>query len=261
MTPPSEQPSRFDGHHYPQVIPEPEVIEPGAPAPWSTLPLSSRSGLALAAVRDALEREGRLLENGPASEVSALSVVGDASPTPITVRSAVLLALFEEEGETRIILTRRAFSLRHHRGEIALPGGRLEGEETPVEGALREAREEVGLDPELVTPFAWLSPLVSYASGTSIWPVVGLLGGRPELTIDPSEVDRVFSVAIADLVAEGAFLEERWRRASDGPRGDRDGFFPIQFFKVPGDVIWGATSRVLTEFLCVVTGVPTPDHG
>lgn len=261
MTPPSEQPSRFDGHHYPQVIPEPDVVEPGSPAPWSTRPLSSRTGLTLAAVLDGLKREGRLLESGSASQSSALSVVGDAASTPITVRSAVLVPLFEEGDETRIILTRRAFSLRHHRGEIALPGGRLEGDETPIEGALREAREEVGLDPELVRPVAWLSPLVSYASGTSIWPIVGTLVGRPELTIDPTEVDRVFSVALAELVADGAFLEERWRRASDEARGDGDGSFPISFYKVPGDLIWGATARVLTELLSIVTGVPTPDHG
>jgi hypothetical protein len=76
---------------------------------------------------------------------------------------------------------------------------------------------------------------------------------------DPAEVDRAFSVSLKDLVAEGAFLEERWRRAVRRPGADEDGYFPIYFFAVPGDVIWGATARVLTELLCLVTGVEWPD--
>ena len=63
---------------------------------------------------------------------------------PITLRSAVLAALFEEDGEAQLVLTRRSMSLRHHRGEIALPGGRCDLDETPTETALREAQEEIG---------------------------------------------------------------------------------------------------------------------
>jgi hypothetical protein len=61
------------------------------------------------------------------------------------------------------------------------------------------------------------------------------------------------------LLADGAFLAERWRRASPRPGADKDGYFPIYFYAVPGDVIWGATARVLTELLCVLTGVAWPD--
>jgi hypothetical protein len=79
------------------------------------------------------------------------------------------------------------------------------------------------------------------------------------LVIDPAEVDRAFAVTLKDLMADGAFLEERWRRDGLRPGSDDEGYFPIHFYAVPGDVIWGATARVLTELLCLVAGVTWPD--
>jgi 8-oxo-dGTP pyrophosphatase MutT (NUDIX family) len=149
-------------------------------------------------------------------------------------------------------------SLRHHRGEIALPGGRCDLDETPTETALREAREEIGLTSSLVTPLAWLSPIVTFASGSSIWPIVGTLESRPMFAIETAEVDRAFTVSLSDLVAEGAFVEERWRRLEPRPGAGDDGYFPIYFFKVPGEVIWGATARVVAELLALVTGATWP---
>jgi hypothetical protein len=84
---------------------------------------------------------------------------------------------------------------------------------------------------------------------------VGTLEGRPELTINPSEVDRAFTVALSDLVDEGAFIEERWRRPILRPGADEEGFYPLFFFKVPGDLLWGATAMVLAELLSIATGV------
>ncbi|HEY5111021.1 MAG TPA: CoA pyrophosphatase [Acidimicrobiales bacterium] len=259
MTPNPQRPTRFVGHLFPQVIPDPGEVEPGAPAPWAILPSSSRSNLSLDHVATMLRSSHRLLGTDfPPDQPAELAFVADAAPVPIARRSAVLMALFEEEGEAHVILTRRALSLRHHKGEIALPGGRCEEDESAVETALREAHEEVGLEPSLVTPLAWLSPIISFASSSAIWPIVGTLTHRPTFTINEAEVDRVFTVALKDLVAEGAFVEERWRRSEPRPGADPDGSFAIYFFKVPGDVIWGATARVLTELLCHVTGVPWP---
>jgi 8-oxo-dGTP pyrophosphatase MutT (NUDIX family) len=256
MSPSVGRPERFAGHQYPQIIPAPEEIMPGGPAPWSHLPRSARSNLTLDLVRSRLSDAHRLLATTEAPALAEdLVVVADAPPVTVVHRSAVLAALFEEGGETQIVLTRRSFQMRVHRGEIALPGGRSHDGETSVETALREAHEEVGLDPAAVTPVAWLSPIAAFGAGSSIWPIVGTLEGRPELTIDPREVDRAFTVALSDLVAEGAFIEERWRRAILRPGADEDGYFPLHFFKVPGDLVWGATARVLTELLSLVTGV------
>ena len=251
--------ARFGNHEYPQIIPEPAEIATGALAPWSKLAPALRRGLTLAVIEERLRAHGRHLEvssvPGSSPEMRAFT----APPASPVRRSAVLVALFEEDGETHLVLTRRSFALRHHRGEIALPGGRSDAHETPVQTALREAREEVGLVETDVTPIGWLNPLVSFVSNSAIWPVVGLLAHRPELHADPSEVERVFTVSLAELAADGAFIEERWRRRDPRPGADAEGFFPIYFFRVPGELIWGATARVLTELLCVVCGVEWPD--
>ena len=89
--------------------------------------------------------------------------------------------------------------------------------------------------------------------------MVATVEGQSEWRAQPGEVDRVFSVALADLLADGAFVEERWRRSDPRPGADDDGFFPIYFFRVPGDLIWGATARVLVELLAIATGVDVGD--
>jgi len=256
MTPSVGRPERFAGHEYPQIIPDPGDIKPGSPSPWSLLPPSARSNLSLDLVKTRLSDARRLLATtSPPEQPIELVPVPDGPPAPVTDRAAVLLALFEEDGEAQIVLTRRSFEMRVHSGEIALPGGRSHEGETPVATALREAHEEVGLNPASVAPIAWLSPIATFGAGSSIWPIVGFLERRPEFTIDPSEVDRAFTVALSDLVAEGAFVEERWRRPILRPGADEDGYFPLHFFKVPGDLVWGATARMLTELLSLVTGV------
>jgi len=255
-----DAPTRFEGHDYPQTIPEPQSVISGGPAPWSALSSADRTGHTLESVRERLRAGGRLFEVAPMpGDPTEMLVVAPVQRHLINRRSAVLVALFEEAGETHVVLTRRAFTLRHHRGEIALPGGRSDGLETPVETALREAYEEVGLAPASVETVGWLSPIVTFASGSAIWPVIGLLGARPTLRADPAEVDRAFTASLAELLADGAFVEERWRRDEPRPGADAEGYFPIYFYRVPGDIIWGATARVLTELLCLVAGVTWPD--
>jgi 8-oxo-dGTP pyrophosphatase MutT (NUDIX family) len=258
--PNANRPIRFEGREYPQIIPEPDDVQPGSPAPWSDLDPHERSSITLGRVVEQLRIGERHLEGWPIpGDPQEMAVVADAVRRPIINRSAVLVALFEEDGETHVVLTRRASHLRSHRGEIALPGGRSDAGEMPLDTALREANEEVGIDPTSVTPVGWLNPIVAFASASAIWPVVGTLAQRPSMVIDPGEVGRAFTVSLRDLVADGVFLEERWRREVPRPGSDEDGYFPIYFFAVPGDVIWGATARILTELLCLVTGVEWPD--
>lgn len=260
MTHHAERPLRFVDHEYPQVIPEPDEIRPGAAAPWSQVSPEHRRGFTLELIEERLRARGRTFDVAAIPDrLAELDRVADDVSQSITRRSAVLVALFEEQGETNVILTRRSFELRSHRGEIALPGGRSNLRETPVETAIREAYEEVGLAPTLVDPVGWLSPIATFASGSAIWPVVATLRERPSLIADPVEVERVFTIALSQLVGDGVFLEEQWRRDSLRPGADAEGFFPIYFYRVPGDVVWGATARVLTELLCIACDVDWPD--
>ena len=173
--------------------------------------------------------------------------------------AAVLVPLFEEAGETRVILTVRSDRLRSHQGEVAFPGGRLEAGESLVEAALREAHEEVDLDPDLVTMVGELTTMPTVSSDTVMTPMVGVLASRPATRASPDEVDRVFDVALADLVADGVFHEEWWSvPGRTGVSGLPGSEFPVWFFEVAGETVWGATARTLVELICLVLGVPVP---
>jgi 8-oxo-dGTP pyrophosphatase MutT (NUDIX family) len=171
----------------------------------------------------------------------------------------VLVPLFEEDGESRVVLTVRSDQLRSHQGEVAFPGGRLEPGEGVVAAALREAHEEVALDSSSVTVIGQLTALPTVSSNTVMTPVVAALDGRPELRANPSEVDRIFDVSLTELVAEGAFQEEWW---SVPDRVDRSGFpegeFPVWFFDVADETVWGATARTLMELMCLILEVEFP---
>ncbi len=244
-----------------QVIRRPAAHRPGGPPPWAHLPGTSRRGLSLARVagRVAAYRPQATLDEAEAAVVAALG--GGAAEESLVVdhRAAVLVPLFEEEGETRVVLTVRAAHLRSHRAEVAFPGGRLEDGEDAEAAARREACEEVGLDPVAVEVVGHLSPLPTVASNTVMTPVVGTLGKRPVLAAEPAEVERVFDLALADLVTEGVFAEEWWsipgRPGLDGRPG---GEYPVWFFEAAGEIIWGATARVLVELLAVALDLDPP---
>lgn len=164
--------------------------------------------------------------------------------------SAVLCPLFEEGREARVILTRRSSALRSHTGQVSFPGGRMDEGEPALAAALREAAEEIGLDPAVCEVLGELSPLVTISSGAAITPFVGVLPGRPELTPNPAEVERIFDVALSELMAPDVYHEEVWPM----PGGDRS----MYVFELDGDTVWGATARMLTELLDLILHVPLP---
>lgn len=159
--------------------------------------------------------------------------------------AAVLVPLFEEDGETFVILTRRSSRLRSHTGEVSFPGGRVDPGEARLAAALREAAEEVGLDPAAVEIIGELSPLSTMSSRAAITPFVGVLSERPRLAPNPAEVERVFDVSLAELASEEVYHEELWELAEMGVR-------EMNFFELVGDTVWGATARMLRELLELV---------
>jgi 8-oxo-dGTP pyrophosphatase MutT (NUDIX family) len=219
-----------------QVIPRPNAVRSGRPAPWADVP-ASRRRLSLDDVRKAL--------------ASAPPPRPADSERPGVPASAVLAPLYDVDGEAVVVLTRRAQHLRSHRGEVSFPGGRQDPGETLWETALREAHEEVDLDPATVERLGELDHLRTVTSHSFIVPFVGALDGPPRLTPSPAEVELVLHVPLSELLADGVFREERW----GVPPMDR----PIYFFEVVGDTIWGATGAMLRNLLSVLTDTYDPD--
>jgi 8-oxo-dGTP pyrophosphatase MutT (NUDIX family) len=220
-----------------QLIPRPAGARPGAPPPWAALGPEATSGLTIERVRASIGRQGPAITAEPVTRPEVTS----------TRDAGVLVPLFEEAGETRVVLTRRAAHLRSHTGEVAFPGGRLEPGEEPEAGAVREAHEEVDLDPSVVEIVGSLAPLTTVSSGSRITPFVGVLGERPHLAPNPAEVARVFDVSLAELVSDGVYREERWDLPGLEDRS-------MHFFELEDETVWGATARILTELLELVVG-------
>ena len=151
--------------------------------------------------------------------------------------AAVLVPLVEREDGLTVLLTRRSDTMRSHTGQVAFPGGRCDPGETPWQTALREAQEEIGLEPEYVT-VAGLSSAYQTGSGFDITPVVGFV--RPGFTVTPSpaEVADVFETPFAFLMDPNNH-ERRFHELAEGARR--------HFYAMPYEdrLIWGATAGML----------------
>ncbi|HEX3564770.1 MAG TPA: CoA pyrophosphatase [Acidimicrobiales bacterium] len=238
-----------------QVIPRPQQSRAGRPARWAELHESGRRSIRLERVRAAVTAGGGWVAQSPDPRRQMAAFAG-MPPGPA---AAVLVPLYEEEGETRVVLTVRSSDLSSHRDEVAFPGGRLDAGEKAIDGALREAWEEVGLDPGAVSVIGTLHDLATASSNTIVTPVVGTLEGRPSLTANPGEVARIFDLALADLLIDGVFHEEWWSVPSSRQLGGLpEGEFPVWFFEAGGEMIWGATARILVDLLSLVLGTGEP---
>jgi len=151
--------------------------------------------------------------------------------------AAVLVALVERPSGLHVILTRRADALRNHSGQIALPGGRSDEGEAPWDTALREAQEEIGLDPGFVR-LVGMGDRFEMVTGFVITPVVGFV--RPGFSIAPAEAEvaEVFETPFGFLMDPGNH-EVRERDFGDGRLR--------RYYAMAHDerVIWGATAWIL----------------
>jgi 8-oxo-dGTP pyrophosphatase MutT (NUDIX family) len=153
--------------------------------------------------------------------------------------AAVLIGLVERAGEPHLLLTQRTTHLRDHAGQISFPGGRVERWDASIAAtALREAQEEIGLDPARVEVLGELAPYDT-ATGFRIHPVVGWLTPPLELRLDPYEVDDVFELPLAFVVEPGNHRRQSFRR---GPLTRTYYVLPWQ-----NRFIWGATAGILVN--------------
>jgi mutator protein MutT len=223
----AEQPDRRPGGA--QIIPRPTA--------WAAGELGAPAAHPLVVTVDDIERA-----------LAAATPGRPIAPTfPDARASAVLVALADGEEGAEVLLTRRSRHLRTHKGEISFPGGRMDPGETPAETALREAHEEVGLDPTLVTLFAELDHLSTVVSRSHIVPVVGRLPAVVPLGPASPEVERVMWLPLAELVRPDTYHSERWGRSPT----DR----LLHFFELEDETVWGATARILVDLITRSQGV------
>jgi 8-oxo-dGTP pyrophosphatase MutT (NUDIX family) len=149
------------------------------------------------------------------------------------------------------VLTKRPDTMPAHQGQIAFPGGKYEAalDASLADTALREAEEEIALGREHVEIVGRLDGVGTMASQFVITPFVGLLDAPVEFVAHPREVVAVFDVAVRELLDDEVFRRERW--SGDGYAAHLD----MDFYELPGETVWGATARMLTNLLSWITGV------
>jgi 8-oxo-dGTP pyrophosphatase MutT (NUDIX family) len=168
-------------------------------------------------------------------------------PGPGDRLAAVLLPVVNGR---ELVFTRRTEHLPRHAGEISFPGGLADDGDADLAGtALREAQEELGLEPERVELLGALQPVHTFVSAILVVPFVGMLEAEPVFSPDEGEIAEVLRYAIADLETVETTVE--WPRDGHVYRGFA---YPMR----DGNTIWGATAKILHELLDVVRG---GEHG
>jgi 8-oxo-dGTP pyrophosphatase MutT (NUDIX family) len=154
--------------------------------------------------------------------------------------AGVLVPVVERSSGLSVLLTQRAAHLRAHAAQASFPGGRMEAQDSDVGAtALRETFEEIGIEPHRVEVIGCLSTLPTI-TGFAVTPIVGLLDGVPELTIDEAEVEYTFELPLDFLLDDrnDQLVDRDW----EGRR------FQIREFHYDGERVWGATAYMLQAF-------------
>ena len=162
---------------------------------------------------------------------------------PPLVRAGVLIPLVTRGNGIELLFTRRTDTVLTHKGQISFPGGQQEEVDgATVETALRESYEEIGLDPARVTVLGELDDVFTAVSSFVITPVVGLVeGGIDDLRPAPDEVKSLLVVPVSRLLDADVHTTEK--------RSLGEQQYRIHYYTVGDDVIWGATGRIVYQFL------------
>jgi 8-oxo-dGTP pyrophosphatase MutT (NUDIX family) len=160
------------------------------------------------------------------------------------VPAAVLLPLYRKGGVCHVLFTKRTEHLHHHRGEISFPGGVRHPEDRDMLAtALRETREEVGVEPADVDILGTLDDFYSVYQ-YDVTPYVGFLPDDCRFTPNPDEIGRVIEVPLGHLLRPEIFRVEDWSW--------KGRIHPVCFYRCGDDEIWGLTAAILKQFLDLV---------
>jgi 8-oxo-dGTP pyrophosphatase MutT (NUDIX family) len=178
----------------------------------------------------------------------------DPSTEPGLRPAAALLLIYPQADAWHVPLTVRGSGLRHHTGQVSLPGGRLDHPgESVEEAALREAYEEIGVLPADVEILGRLTAIPVIVSGHLLHPVIGVASRRPSFALAAHEVERLIELPVSRLLESDAVAwEERVRLLPP------HGVMNVPYFEVDGARVWGATAMVLAEFSALLADAVTP---
>lgn len=156
---------------------------------------------------------------------------------PPGMQAAVLVPLYEDGADLRLILTRRRDDLPTHAGDVVFPGGMIERGEEPEDTARREAWEEVGLPPDHIEVIGGLEPVTTRSLEMVIVPVVARVRRPERLVASPGEVTAIIEPRLADLLDESTWRQEEWAGHT------------LWFHPFPEGMLWGATARMVRALL------------
>jgi 8-oxo-dGTP pyrophosphatase MutT (NUDIX family) len=157
--------------------------------------------------------------------------------------AAVLVPLVWHDNEWNLLYTRRTDTVESHKGQVSFPGGACdEGETTPEETALREAEEEIGLNPRDVKVLGWLPNLITITY-FRVTPVIGVVKWPTVFRVGEHEVARIFTIPLAWL----SNPSNRWQFEMQGRAHSLIAYHPYD-----GELLWGATARMTIDFLNVL---------
>jgi len=160
--------------------------------------------------------------------------------------SSVLILLYPRAGQLHFVLTRRTEMVQSHKGQISLPGGAREGDESPAQTALRETCEELGVPLHGTEVLGCLSTIYIPHSNYCIYPFVAYRPDPPIFYADPIEVAEVLEVPLALLLDPSIRRVEYWSAPDfESPRR-------VPFFSIHGQVVWGATAMILSELVSLL---------
>ena len=181
------------------------------------------------------------------TRIKTKSEVTFSNTEETAIPAAVLILLFPFEDEIQFFLTKRTEDVEHHKGQISLPGGIREDKESLNETAVRETKEEVGIDPTEIIISGSLTPFFIPVTGYIVHPFIGWCKEKPSTKVHDVEVNQLFSVSINQLMDEKILQTEEWNiRGYDAI---------VPYYNFGECKVWGATAAILSEFKSILQDI------